>query len=164
MQLSVRLTPFTAPALDRALHAVMAAYVRQAGNASEAISPKPIPNARLKEIEDILLARVDLVDPKEKPTLLKVIQRRLAEWKHWGRSDWQNSPEKEPSLLRFAGTYYPPIWWNTSWPTPTSMRNVDAECKPEVTILYAQQAIAAALTQPPVEPAAPAPHLEPQPQ
>jgi hypothetical protein len=39
-------------------------------------------------------------------------------------------------LLREAGAYVSPELAAISWPTPKSMRNVDAECQAEITTLY----------------------------
>jgi hypothetical protein len=39
-------------------------------------------------------------------------------------------------LLREAGAYVPAVFQHVSWPTPQSMRNVDAEAQLEVTMYY----------------------------
>ena len=41
-------TPFSPPVLERALHAVMVAYVRQAGNEGAVQSPDPYPKNLIK--------------------------------------------------------------------------------------------------------------------
>ena len=39
-------------------------------------------------------------------------------------------------MLRRAGEYASRVAAQLSWPTPTSMRNIDAECQAEITRLY----------------------------
>ena len=55
-------TPYSAPVLERALHAVMAAYVRQYGDSEMASSPLPVPVEKLNRLRDMLEARVALID------------------------------------------------------------------------------------------------------
>lgn len=129
-------TPFTPPALERALHAVMVSYVRQAGSEHEAQSPSPFPDLLIQHIASILEERVNFVDIQERDNLLIEIRERIAKWKAWNLHEWQASPETGPSLLRYPGTYYPEIWKIKSWVTPTSMRSVDEECMPEISQLY----------------------------
>ncbi|HQO39007.1 MAG TPA: helicase-related protein [Spirochaetota bacterium] len=130
-------TPFTSPALKRALHAVMVAYVRQAGGIQEKEKPGPYPAALIEKIIELMKFRISIVDPQENINLINAINERIAEWQAWNSTEWSSGPAAEmPSLLRYAGMYYPDMWERVSWPTPTSMRSVDAECMPEITQLY----------------------------
>ena len=130
-------TPFTRPALERALHAVLVGYVRQLGGPDEQNSPRPPPANRLDAISAILRTRAGKVDPRASAEVASMITRRLREWNAWQRDRWDpGSDTQDPSLLRYASSYYTPIWENLSWPTQTSMRSVDAECRPEITTLY----------------------------
>jgi hypothetical protein len=43
-----------------------------------------------------------------------------------------------------AGTYVPPDLEAVSWPTPSSMRDVDATCRTIITTLYANDFVIAA--------------------
>ena len=43
-------TPYSRPVLERALHAVMAAYVRQSGNPNMSAHPRPVPVEKLKRL------------------------------------------------------------------------------------------------------------------
>lgn len=131
------LTPFSAPALDRALHAVMAAYVRQAGDKQMAQSPNPCPVNNLEFLRNIIVSRVESIDPEEVQNVKIVFNRRIDEWKKWQRTRWSATWDNQDApLLREAGGYVMPDWVPISWPTPTSMRNVDAECQIEITRLY----------------------------
>jgi hypothetical protein len=130
-------TPFSPPALDRALHAVMAAYVRQTGNAQQAASPYPMPAAKLAELEAILRDRVATVDPEEEQEFSTQFSARVDEWRRWERVAWSSfAQNNDLPLLRVAGAYCSPELARLSWPTPQSMRNVDAECQIEITTLY----------------------------
>lgn len=130
-------TPFSPPVLDRALHAVLAAYARQAGRKETAESPYPYPPAVIEAFRDLFLPRVKLVDKEEASNFEKVLNRRSKEWKQWERTRWNGSPQDaDASMLRDPGQYTVPSWAKISWPTPTSMRNVDAECQAEITQLY----------------------------
>jgi hypothetical protein len=130
-------TPFSPPALDRALHAVMAVYARQLGNEAVANSPYPFPEDLIGELKNILLQRVKSVAPGEVKTFEKVFDRRAKEWRSWERLRWQGLvQENDAPLLREAGAYISPELSEISWPTPMSMRSVDAECQAEITLLY----------------------------
>ncbi len=133
-------TPFSPPVLDRALHAIMAAYVRQAGSTALADSPHPFPEGMIEALKRILLPRVQVVDPEEVIAFERVFAKRAAEWKRWERTKWRSGPQDlDAALLREAGAYTNPGWADISWPTPMSMRNVDSECQAEITQLYLNQ-------------------------
>jgi Helicase conserved C-terminal domain len=130
-------TPFSPPTLDRALHAIMAAHARFTGGEHIAERPYPFPAALLEKLRQLVLERVAFVDADEKENCDRLFSRRMSEWKRWEPSrwnaDWQSS---DSPLLREAGAYVPREWVQLSWPTPTSMRNVDAECEAVITTLY----------------------------
>jgi hypothetical protein len=133
----VSATPYTPATLERGLHGVMAAYVRQSGTADEAATPTPIPRELLGRLKELLDQRVAVADDRELATLERIWSRKMSEWEAWNCDRWvPGGSDEDPSLLRYAGSHYPPEWTYRSWPTPTSMRNVDAECRPEVTQLY----------------------------
>lgn len=130
-------TPFSRPALDRAIHAVMASYVRQLGDSDQAESPYPIPELLLEDVKNILIQRAAVVDPNELPALQRIIQRRCDEWRRWQRLKWAgNLYAEDMPLMRRAGDYVTPGNSRVSWATPQSLRNVDAECQVEITQLY----------------------------
>jgi hypothetical protein len=130
-------TPFSPPALDRALHAVMALYARQAGTAANANSPDPFPEILMASFLNKLVQRVKIVNPDEEQNLLAVFLRREREWKRWRRNHWRGRPDSENTpLLRSAGAYVSPADEKVSWATPMSLRNVDAECQVEISYAY----------------------------
>jgi hypothetical protein len=130
-------TPFAPAVLDRALHAVIATYVRQLGNEAAAERPYPVPEALVAEVGSLLLHRVNAVDPEEADNYERMLSKRLGEWRRWQRTRWQGRPQEDDiPLLREAGSYASARRSRLSWATPQSMRNVDAECEAEITNLY----------------------------
>ena len=130
-------TPFSAPALDRALHAILTIYARHLGDANLAQSPYPYPSDLVDRAGTLLRARVGLVDPNERENCEQILKRRVAEWRRWERTRWSSTrATQDAPLLREAGGYVPREWVRLSWPTPTSMRTVDAECDAIITSLY----------------------------
>jgi hypothetical protein len=130
-------TPFSRPALDRAVHAVIASYVRQLGDSDQAESPYPYPAALVGAAARILDQRASSVDPDEVAALRRVIQKRSDEWLRWQRLKWAGALHAEDMpLMRPAGAYVTPDKARVSWATPQSLRNVDAECQVEITRLY----------------------------
>ena len=127
-------TPFSPPVLDRALHAVLVAYVRQAGRHWDA--PRPVPDALINAAGDLLTARVRAVDPAELENLEEVFQARYTEWKRWRRIAWSSPGGGEVPLIRPAGEYATRTAARLSWPVPQSLRNVDAQCRAEITDHY----------------------------
>jgi len=131
-------TPFSPPVLDRALHAIMAAYVRQSGDKEIAKSPDPYPDHLIEQLRGILIPRIEVIDPDEVDNFQRVFEKRAKEWQNWQRTHWKETSQtaNDIPLLRVAGDYASREWQRLSWATPTSMRNVDAECQAEITQLY----------------------------
>lgn len=127
-------TPFSPPALDRALHAVVVAYVRQLGE--EGASPRPVPDDLIQAAGDLLSARVSVVDPAEQENLEQVFDTRYDEWKRWRRIHWSGSGDGEIPLIRPAGSYTTRAAARLSWSVPQSLRNVDADCRAEISTSY----------------------------
>ncbi|NNB93704.1 helicase [Corallococcus exiguus] len=130
-------TPFSYPALKRALHAVMAIYVRQTGSLRELDTPAEVPFKLLERLRDIAMERAKVVDPAEVPTVNTLFTERIEEWERWKPSLWNSwVPVENPPLLRWPGKYVPRGFEDRSWSTPSSMRSVDAECQVEITHLF----------------------------
>lgn len=129
-------TPFSPPALMRALHSSLVAYVRQNGAEQAIASPMPVPDQLLKEAIEILRARLEVVDKDELPNFDAMVDQRLDEWSRWKRQEWEKSTDGEFPLLRHAGAYASPDAKAVSWSTMDSLRNVDSECHGEITRLY----------------------------
>lgn len=128
-------TPFSPPVLARALHAVLIAYVRQFGQRD--LLPRPVPDELIEAAAVLLEARVSIIDPAERDNLETVFARRYEQWTRWGRIHWTGKgAEGDIPLMRAAGAYASSTAARLSWPVPTSLRNVDAECRAEITANY----------------------------
>ena len=133
-------TPYSPPVLERALHAVMVAYIRQYGDRKASASPLPVPIEELSRLRDQLKERVALIDPNETETFVDKFNQRLHEWQTWMRTEWDTrSARGDVGLMTIAGSYLPAEDWRFTWPTLMSMRNIDAECRAEITRAYLSQ-------------------------
>src|SRR5262249_34880634 len=80
-------TPFSPPALDRALHAVIVAYVRQFGDPRTAKgSPYPFPADLVEQMGKIIGNRIRDIDPSEIPYFEELIEVRKNQWRRWQRT------------------------------------------------------------------------------
>lgn len=136
-------TPFSAPAVDRALHGIIVAAVRQLGRLDqEGEHPTPFPlgdGSRLKElIESMIEDRVQTIAPEERSHVLEKMRLRFKEWKIWDPEKYGDFGAPKPSapLMHPAGSVELPEWANHSWPTLSSLRNVDASCEALITPFF----------------------------
>ena len=134
-------TPFSPPAVDRALHGLAVAMVRQLGGlGAEAQTPDPFPleclGGPLRErLEETFRERVQAIAPLEEDAVMEKLRLRLDQWQAWKPIDYGGfgqAPEDAP-LMHPAGSAARPEWRGRSWPTMSSLRNVDASCEAEVT-------------------------------
>lgn len=133
-------TPFATPVLRRALHAAAVAHVRQA---APGILPNPFPKDEYQQAIELLRERASIVDPGELPVLERMADSRARQWSQWERTDWSANPapwgDPKQGLMRFAGTLPDLDSKAMIWDVPTSMRNVDAECRLTVSLAYARE-------------------------
>jgi hypothetical protein len=135
-------TPFSPPAVDRALHGIIVAAARQLGSGSQASMPRPFPLVRGKVlrnlIEDMIDQRVLKVDPAESDNVRQKMLQRLREWAVWNPAEYGTfgPPPDNPPLIHPAGSREPVGWNGHSWPTLSSLRDVDASCEAEITTYY----------------------------
>lgn len=135
-------TPFSPPAIDRALHGIIVATVRQLGDMNSATNPRPFPlgddSGLRKRVEQMILERVQIVDDEEINNTEKMMLRRLKEWLAWDPKDYGGfgPPPEDAPLIHPAGSQEPLLWAGRSWPTLSSLRNVDASCEAEVTAYF----------------------------
>jgi len=131
-------TPFATPVLRRAMHAAAVAHVRQ--TASKDLSVYPFPEKEYDEAIALLRERAFTVDPDEVPVLERMAKKRARQWGSWERTNWNANaaPWGDPKqgLMRYAGTLPDLESKATIWDVPTSMRNVDAECRLAITLAY----------------------------
>jgi hypothetical protein len=83
-----------------------------------------------------------LVTDESEIALLRIVaEKRARQWAGWERTMWEANPapwgDPKQGLMRFAGTLPDLGSKATIWDVPTSMRNVDAECRLEISLAYA---------------------------
>jgi hypothetical protein len=131
-------TPFATPVLRRALHAAAVAYVRQ--TAPEDMSPHPFPSVKYDEAIALFRERALIADSGEVQVLERVAEKRARQWGGWERTIWEANPapwgDPKQGLMRFAGTLPDLDSKAAIWDVPTSMRNVDAECRLAISLAY----------------------------
>ncbi len=134
-------TPFSVPAIERAIQGILVAITRQLGALkTEGASPRPFPltvNSRLLPIlEEMLRERCNAVtDGEATNAVLELLDDRLGQWRAWDPSAYGRFgifPES-PTLMYPAGANPPAEWDGHSWPTLSSMRNVDASGEADIT-------------------------------
>ncbi|OQQ25925.1 helicase [Prescottella equi] len=132
-------TPFATPVLRRALHAAAVAYVRQ--TSPEDLPPYPFPSQTYDEAIELLCRRALIVDKGEISALERMADKRARQWGNWERTIWEANPapwgDPKQGLMRYAGTLPDLDSKATIWDVPTSMRNVDAECRLAISLAYA---------------------------
>lgn len=127
-------TPFSGPAIDRALHAIIVGYLRQTLPTNQLGKTWPIPNDEIAEITDKIKDRVKHIyeDPEDQKHILEDvnegIEKFLDNWKANQIRIWEPK-EGEVGLIYRAGSFVDPAIASRSFKTPQSMRNVDLECK-----------------------------------
>ncbi len=138
-------TPFAAPVLGRALHAAAVSHIRQSSEIGLPVYPFPGPE--YDAAVGLLRERTGLADPDELPTLEREQRKRANEWAKWERTTWSANViggDPKQGLMRYAGTLPDLKAEATMWDVPTSMRNVDAECRLEISLDYNREEVAAA--------------------
>ena len=83
---------------------------------------------------------VSLVAPEEMDAVMNKLARRLDEWRVWQPAEYGGfgAAMQDPPLIHPAGSTEPASWNKRSWPTMSSLRDVDASCEAEVTSFFNQ--------------------------
>ena len=132
----VSVTPFSTPVLRRAVHAATVAHIRQTEPAG--LKPWPMPVDRFDEAEQILTTRAAISDPGSAADVKRELERRRTQWLGWEPDTWEaRTGSEDGPLLRRAGEWVSEDLIDVTWPTPMSMRDVDAECRCAITNRYA---------------------------
>jgi hypothetical protein len=130
-------TPFSAPARERALHSVLVGLIRFY-SARNRETPKPFPDEEvIRRVTKIIYDRVSLIDEAEYDHTLRLIEEKLKYWKNELPPSYGSLGQNPDTPLMYAaGTTPPDDIKNRAWSTPTSMRNVDATCDARIIIDY----------------------------
>lgn len=132
-------TPFCEPVLDRSLHAALFAYVRQTSSLNNAKNQPSFQNyeAKCEEFKKVLLERIKSIDEKSLNLVEKYFNKKLNLWKEGNFDNWESGKkDNETPLLVPQGNYLNEKLKFKTFQTMTSMRNVDAECMPEISSHY----------------------------
>lgn len=129
-------TPFSPPVIDRALHALFAIYLRLLGDRHAAKNPDRVDPVLLQQLKELIMARVEAVDSSEVDYVMEIFSKRLRQFNRWQRTWWSEHNQQADSMLRRYETWVTEDMKKISWATPTSMRNVDAECQMDITTKY----------------------------
>ena len=128
-------TPFAAPLRERALHALIFALLRLENDKEGYSDPPKIPSKiRLDEIKEVISNRVELIDEDELEETMAQIEWIMAKWKLEEPQKYEDFNSGDILPLMFpAGTMRNAAWGESrSFPTPTSMRSVDASCEARI--------------------------------
>ena len=124
-------TAFAAPVRERALHALVVILCRFWGDAELRDRPShPPPHGLVQRIKETIRERVISVDPGEWPSTESQIDEIIRKWEDAPRSIYGGfgPPTEELPLMYPAGGQQHPQWPDLPYATPSSMRNVDADC------------------------------------
>lgn len=129
-------TPFSIPALERALHAVLVVIARHLARLETPDKIEPSATA-INDAVNFIRSRCENSHPEHSSLIESKLRTLLRHWGEFKPGIWGGfgrPPENQP-LMYPAGTE-PRVEWDVSWPTPTSMRNVDVECLARVVSTY----------------------------
>ena len=129
-------TPFAVPVRDRALHALAITLVRYLGGDEARSFPQP-----WKPIEDlapqamkVIVDRVRRIDPDEADAARRQLEEIFADWRRNPPPRYGDfrPPSPDTPLMYPNGTQKLAEWSEPTYPTPSSMRNVDSTCDARV--------------------------------
>jgi hypothetical protein len=122
-------TPFSPPARERALHAVLVGLIRFYSEVNRNL-PNPFPTSEIiAKVKAIILRRVSQIDKEEIQKTVEMLERRLEQWRQRLPIVYGSFQQTDNLPLMYpAGTNPSEQVKFRAWPTPTSMRNVDATC------------------------------------
>ena len=124
-------TPFAVPVRERALHALIIILSRFWGDEDLRARPSNPPDPGVvRRIKETIRQRVTTADPDEWKGTENLIDAIVRKWTDAPppRYGGFGPPSEEMPLMYPAGSQLHPLWHDWPFPTPTSMRNVDADC------------------------------------
>ena len=124
-------TAFATPVRERALHALVVILCRFWGDSELRDRPNSPPSKELvQRIKEVIRERVNSVDSAEWCGTEAMFDEIIRRWSTTCPSRYGGfGPlDEELPLMYPAGGQQHPLWLNWPYATPSSMRNVDAEC------------------------------------
>jgi hypothetical protein len=122
-------TPFSPPARERALHAILVGLIRFYSETNREL-PTPFPTREIiQKVREIIFRRVSEIDKGEIQKTIEMVERKLEQWQHNLPIIYGSFAQTDNLPLMYpAGTNPPEQTKLRAWSTPTSMRNVDSTC------------------------------------
>ncbi len=134
-------TPFSSPVRERAIHALLVGMFRlEAGKAYNSGIPKLPRDEIIEYAKKVIRDRIVRVEKEELEDSIKYMNDFLEKWEDWNPAVWEGvkqppdfvSYKEDIPLIYAAGSQPSPRWNGRGKETPTSMRNVDAECEARI--------------------------------
>jgi hypothetical protein len=129
-------TPFAVPVRDRAIHALAVTLVRYFGGDVARTWPQPWKTVEelVPRVTEVIAARVRVIDPDEEDAARKQLREIFGDWRRNPPSRYGDfkPPSADTPLMYPAGTQKLAEWSEPTYPTPSSMRNVDSTCDARV--------------------------------
>jgi hypothetical protein len=126
-------TPFSLPVCERAIHALAVTLVRFCFPQLRTSPENGVPHTVMDTVRNVIRDRVRAVDPAEEKRAMEVLDIFFSDWNrnrpnHYGGF---NVPPNVQPMMWPAGKTLPPALEVVLGirHTPTSMRNVDADCE-----------------------------------
>lgn len=132
------ITPFSTPVRERALHAIVVGMIRYFYDDYRNY-PQPFPDKdAIERVRQIICNRIKGIDESELELGMKLLNERFEEWRNHLPPIYGDfsPPTPELRLMYPAGSIPHDEWEGKSWPTQTSLRNIDASCEARVISNY----------------------------
>jgi len=124
-------TPFSIPVRERALHALIVTLARFWGGDRLREVPSSPPDQELQgRIREVFERRLEVVAEDELVGTLELLEELFEAWENLAPPVYGgfSAPDEQMPLMYPAGSQCHSAWHVEPWPTPSSMRNVDADC------------------------------------
>jgi hypothetical protein len=130
-------TPFSAPARERALHSILIGMIRFFSSANRT-SPRPFPSTEvIEKVTKLIFDRVALIDDEEYDKTVELVEEKLNYWRNEEPLEYGSLGQVTNIPLMYpAGSSPSEDIKLRAWATPTSMRNVDSTCDAVVVTNY----------------------------